>query len=254
MKVTGENRSTRRKTCPSVTLSTTNPTWTDSLSNPVLRGEFFGLLVLIFSARYMWLFFSLYLCFRLKCSTKEVKVSDDKLKCVLYNDLWSAVLWTKFFIWLFIYFSPCFFLSFLLWPLYLPVVGVQGYCWTWSQWHTHTHSVGLLWTRDPYIAESSTWQHTTLIWDIHQCHRRDFFFLPVRGFSPLIHFCTVLNPFVLHVTLRPILPSLQQTQHKHPCPRWDFFLSVRVFPLWSIFLYCIKSFSSFMSLMFHTTV
>ena len=42
--------------------------------------------------------FSLYLCFRLKCSTKEVKVSDDKLKFILYNDLWSAVLWTKFFI------------------------------------------------------------------------------------------------------------------------------------------------------------
>jgi hypothetical protein len=27
-----------------------------------------------------------------------------------------------------------------------------------------------------------------------------------------------LNPFVLHVTLRSILPSLQQTQHKLPCP------------------------------------
>jgi hypothetical protein len=41
MKLTGENRSirTRRKTCPSVTLSTTNPTWTDPGSNPGLRGE-----------------------------------------------------------------------------------------------------------------------------------------------------------------------------------------------------------------------
>jgi hypothetical protein len=35
MKLTGENRSTWRKTCPSATLSTTNPTWTD----PGLRGE-----------------------------------------------------------------------------------------------------------------------------------------------------------------------------------------------------------------------
>jgi hypothetical protein len=35
MKLTGENRSTRRKTCPSATLSTTNPTWTD----PGLGGE-----------------------------------------------------------------------------------------------------------------------------------------------------------------------------------------------------------------------
>jgi hypothetical protein len=39
MKLTGENRSTRRETCPSATLSTTNPTWTDSGSNPGLRGE-----------------------------------------------------------------------------------------------------------------------------------------------------------------------------------------------------------------------
>jgi hypothetical protein len=38
MKLTGENRSTQRKTCPSATLSTTNPTWTDPGSNPGLHG------------------------------------------------------------------------------------------------------------------------------------------------------------------------------------------------------------------------
>jgi hypothetical protein len=38
MKLTGENRSTRWKTCPSATLSTTNPTWTDPGSKPGLRG------------------------------------------------------------------------------------------------------------------------------------------------------------------------------------------------------------------------
>jgi hypothetical protein len=38
MKLTGENRSTGGKTCPSATLSTTNPTWTDPESNPGLRG------------------------------------------------------------------------------------------------------------------------------------------------------------------------------------------------------------------------
>jgi hypothetical protein len=32
MKLTGENRSSRRKTCPGTTLSTTNPTWTDLAS------------------------------------------------------------------------------------------------------------------------------------------------------------------------------------------------------------------------------
>jgi hypothetical protein len=39
MKLTGENRGTQGKTCPSATLSTTNPTWTNSGSNPVLLGE-----------------------------------------------------------------------------------------------------------------------------------------------------------------------------------------------------------------------
>ena len=34
-----ENRSTRRKICPSATLSTTNPTWTGLGVNPGLRGE-----------------------------------------------------------------------------------------------------------------------------------------------------------------------------------------------------------------------
>jgi hypothetical protein len=35
MKLTEENRSTGRKTCPS---ATTNPTWTEPGSNPGLRG------------------------------------------------------------------------------------------------------------------------------------------------------------------------------------------------------------------------
>jgi hypothetical protein len=39
MKLTGKNRSSGRKTCPSATLSTTNPTWTKPGSNPGLRGE-----------------------------------------------------------------------------------------------------------------------------------------------------------------------------------------------------------------------
>jgi hypothetical protein len=39
MELTGQNRSTREKTCRSATLSTTNPTWTDPGSNTSLRGE-----------------------------------------------------------------------------------------------------------------------------------------------------------------------------------------------------------------------
>jgi hypothetical protein len=37
--LTGENRRTRRKTCSSVTLFTTNPTWIDLGAKPGLRGE-----------------------------------------------------------------------------------------------------------------------------------------------------------------------------------------------------------------------
>ena len=39
MKLTGENRSTRRNPRPSATSSTTNPIWTDPGSNPGLRVE-----------------------------------------------------------------------------------------------------------------------------------------------------------------------------------------------------------------------
>jgi hypothetical protein len=39
MILTGENRGTRRQTCPSATLSTTNPTWIEPGANPGLRGE-----------------------------------------------------------------------------------------------------------------------------------------------------------------------------------------------------------------------
>jgi hypothetical protein len=35
----GEHGKTRRKTCPSATLSTTNPTWIDPGENPGLRVE-----------------------------------------------------------------------------------------------------------------------------------------------------------------------------------------------------------------------
>jgi hypothetical protein len=37
--LTGKNRRTRRKTCPSANLSTTNPTWIDPGANPSFRGE-----------------------------------------------------------------------------------------------------------------------------------------------------------------------------------------------------------------------
>jgi len=33
--------------------------------------------------------------------------------------------------------------------------------------------VGLLWTSDQLVAETSTWQNTTLTTETHPCHRRD---------------------------------------------------------------------------------
>jgi hypothetical protein len=39
MILTEQNQITRRKTCPSATLSTTNPTWPDMGSNPGVRGK-----------------------------------------------------------------------------------------------------------------------------------------------------------------------------------------------------------------------
>jgi hypothetical protein len=35
------------------------------------------------------------------------------------------------------------------------------------------HSIGLFWTSDRSVAETSTWQHTTITRKIHPCHRRE---------------------------------------------------------------------------------
>jgi hypothetical protein len=60
-------------------------------------------------------------------------------------------------------------------PFYLLNIGVQGYCCIWSRsmTHTHTHSVGLVWTRGRPNAETSTWQHITFTRDRHPCHQWD---------------------------------------------------------------------------------
>jgi hypothetical protein len=54
MKLTWKNRSTRGKTCPSATLSTTNPTRTDPGSNPDLRGEKSATNRLSYGTALMW--------------------------------------------------------------------------------------------------------------------------------------------------------------------------------------------------------
>jgi len=51
--------------------------------------------------------------------------------------------------------------------------GLLLYLITHSDTHTHTHSIGLLWTSDQPDAESSPWHYTALTTDRFQCRRRD---------------------------------------------------------------------------------
>jgi hypothetical protein len=92
-----------------------------------------------------------------------------------------------------------------------------------SWWHTldTPQSVGLLWTRDQLVAETTIWQHTTVTRDRHPCPR--CFFCLFFPFDPFLY---CLNPFVLHVTLRSILPSLQHNTTQTSMPpvgrgHWD---------------------------------
>ena len=64
-------------------------------------------------------------------------------------------------------------LLFSLTSFCLPIVCVEGYCCTWSHSMAHTYSVGLRWTRDLPVAETSPWQHTTLTRARYQCLRPD---------------------------------------------------------------------------------
>jgi hypothetical protein len=71
------------------------------------------------------------------------------------------------------------FLCLIVTSFYLLIFGVEG--WLMLHWitlsdaytHTYTHSVGLLWTSDRPVAETSTWQHTTFTTERDQCRRRD---------------------------------------------------------------------------------
>jgi len=39
--------------------------------------------------------------------------------------------------------------------------------------HTHAHSVGIFWTSDRFVAETSTWQNTMFTRDWQACLRRN---------------------------------------------------------------------------------
>jgi hypothetical protein len=57
--------------------------------------------------------------------------------------------------------------------VYLLIAGVEGYCCTWSHSMTHklARSVGLLWTSDRQVTQTSTWQHTILTITRNRCKR-----------------------------------------------------------------------------------
>jgi hypothetical protein len=55
------------------------------------------------------------------------------------------------------------FLSLILTSVCLLTVGVEVVVTLGrTQWHTNTHAVGLLWTRDRPIAETFAWKHTAI--------------------------------------------------------------------------------------------
>jgi hypothetical protein len=67
-----------------------------------------------------------------------------------------------------------FFLSSLVWPLvptHCRCRGLLLHLITHSD--TQKHSVGLLWTSDQLVAETSIWQQTTLTRDTYPCPQRD---------------------------------------------------------------------------------
>jgi hypothetical protein len=72
----------------------------------------------------------------------------------------------------YIFFLILFLISFLLsWSnhFYILILCVEIYCCTWTHSMTHTHSVGVLWTRDQRIVVTSTWRHTTFTRHGHPC-------------------------------------------------------------------------------------
>jgi hypothetical protein len=95
-----------------------------------------------------------------------------------------------------------------------------------SRSHSDTpHSVGLLWTSDQPVAETSIWQHTILTTDRHPCLRWDSFFLPDFFFSPcpvffLWSIFVLLNPSVLYVIVFHSTVLIQHNTIIH-APRWD---------------------------------
>jgi hypothetical protein len=132
---------------------------------------------------------------------------------ILFRNEFSVFGW-KYHVLIILQQKDYFFMLLIFFPMARqPLGGLGRLIIEASRSHSDTpHSVGLLCTNDQPVAETSTWQHTTLRREISM-PPVGFFFFAYPGFFPFDPFLYCLNPSVLHVTLRSILPSLQQTQH-----------------------------------------
>jgi hypothetical protein len=120
------------------------------------------------------------------------------------------------------------FLSFLVWLLLPTHCRCRRSCCTWSHSVTQAPSVGLLWTRDRTIAETSTSEYTVIKKDRHPCPRRDsnpqqqqasghrngsqFYYRHNISWWELITKALLMQSFPVPCNLVPVRP-------KYICPR-----------------------------------
>jgi hypothetical protein len=88
--------------------------------------------------------------------------------------------------------------------------------------HTHEppQSVGLLWTSDQSVAETSTWQHTTLTTDKHPCPRRVNGLLALRNISS----ASILNWPASWSSGQSFWLLIMRSRVRIPVLWWGFFL------------------------------
>jgi hypothetical protein len=85
--------------------------------------------------------------------------------------------------------------SLALQPSACYVLLVHGVSWSHND---APQSVGLLWTSDHLVAETSTWQHTTHTVDKHPCSRWDFFFVLLPYLFVSCTLCSTVDFFSIY--------------------------------------------------------
>jgi hypothetical protein len=93
MILTGENRITRRETCPNATLSTTNPTWIDPGVNPGLRCERPGTILLSHGPALDRRLECNYCNFSARFIVRTRRTNNRNFSCCLVNEHWCQCLY-----------------------------------------------------------------------------------------------------------------------------------------------------------------